>query len=122
MKDIFGRDRHTSHRDDMSGAGSFQMNTRTLYIGGVKRSEGQDLPKIVEKHFEEWGEVEQVNVIYRLSVAFVRYRLRTNAEFAREAMGHQSLENKGEYSFLIAVLLFFSAFFDYLKINSNYSY
>ena len=94
MKDIFGRDRHTSHRDDMAGAGSFQTNTRTLYIGGLKRSEGDDVPKIVEKHFEEWGEIENVNVIYRLSIGFVRYRLRTNAEFAREAMSHQAMENK----------------------------
>jgi hypothetical protein len=94
MKDIFGRERHASHRDDMGGAGSFETNTRTLYVGGLKRSEGDDLPKILEKHFEEWGEIENTNVIYRLSIGFVRFRLRTNAEFAREAMSHQALENK----------------------------
>ena len=42
-KDIFGRDRHQTHRDDMSGAGSFELNTRTLYVGGLKRNPGQDM-------------------------------------------------------------------------------
>ncbi|CAE7475619.1 cwc2, partial [Symbiodinium microadriaticum] len=44
------------------------------------------------KHFGEWGELENVNVIQRLSIAFVRFRVRTSAEFAKEAMANQSLD------------------------------
>ena len=40
-----------------------------------------------------WGEVENVNIITRLAVAFVRYRCRTGAEYALQSMGNQSLGN-----------------------------
>jgi len=57
-----------------------------------------DSPKALEdtlwKHFSEWGELENVNVIHRLSIAFPRYRLRTTAEFAKEAMSNQALDHK----------------------------
>ena len=35
-----------------------------------------------------------MNVIHRLSIAFPRYRLRTTAEFAKEAMSNQALDHK----------------------------
>eukprot|EP01034_Spumella_vulgaris_P039440 gene39440-48738_t len=58
-----------------------------------------DTPKALEdalwRHFGEWGELESMNVIHRLSIAFPRYRLRTSAEFAKEAMTGQTLD-KGE--------------------------
>lgn len=38
--------------------GSIQSNTRTLYVGGLQRTEGQDLKEVVTRHFAEWGEVE----------------------------------------------------------------
>jgi hypothetical protein len=38
-------------------------------------------------------QVENVDVIHRLSIAFVRYRLRSNCEFAKEAMANQHLAN-----------------------------
>lgn len=95
MHDCFGRERHATDRDDMSGVGNFTRNSRTLYVGGLKS--GVEKPKQLEatvtKHFEEWGEVENVNVIHRLSIAFVRFRHRTSAEFAKEAMGNQALEH-----------------------------
>ena len=54
---------------------------------------GPTYPKVLEaalwKHFGEWGEVENVNLIARLSIAFVRYRYRCGAEIGREAMGNQ---------------------------------
>ena len=102
MHDCFGRERHANHRDDMGGVGSFQKNTRTLYVGQLKttpyeESEGgggpMALKKVVERHFGEFGEVEHVNVIWRLSIAFVRYRFRLNSEFAKEAMAGQSLDH-----------------------------
>ena len=54
---------------------------------------GPTYPKVLEaalwKHFGEWGEVENVNLIARLSIAFVRYRYRmtkamTMAQFFEE--------------------------------------
>jgi hypothetical protein len=47
----------------------------------------------VRAQFEVWGEVENVNVIVRLAVAFVRYRCRTSAEYALQSMANQSLGN-----------------------------
>merc|ERR1712139_647846 len=89
-----GRERHRAHRDDMGGVGSFESNSRTLYIGGLRKQEGVDMKPIVQKHFAQFGEIENVNVIYRLSIAFVRYRLRCSAEFAKVAMTNQALDNK----------------------------
>mmetsp|Transcript_22865 Transcript_22865/g.73595 ORF Transcript_22865/g.73595 Transcript_22865/m.73595 type:complete len:467 (+) Transcript_22865:3-1403(+) len=94
LHDCFGRERHAAHRDDMGGVGSFNDNSRTLYVGGLQRTPGMDLKEVIERHFGEWGEVENVNVIYRLAIAFVRFRLRTSAEFAKCAMHGQSLDGK----------------------------
>ena len=66
----------------------------------------QEHEEALWRHFGEWGEVrnvvtllhasemvvcvgqlENVNVIHRLSICFVRYRLRSNAEFAKEVRG-----------------------------------
>ena len=102
MHDVFGRERHATHRDDMGGVGCFQKNSRTLYVGQLKttpyeESEGgggeKALKKVVTKHFGEFGEIEKVNVIWRLSIAFVRFRFRLNSEFAKESMAGQSLEH-----------------------------
>lgn len=45
----------------------------------------------VKTHFEKWGELDDVKVIWRLAIAFVRYRYRSSAEFAREAMHRQTM-------------------------------
>lgn len=121
-KDVFGRERFASHREDMGGVGSMLSNCRTLYVGGLRRPSAlppvepagggggalkHGLPPVpppavmaaweaeVASHFEAWGELENVNVVARLAVAFVRYRCRANAEFALQAMANQSL-GKGE--------------------------
>jgi hypothetical protein len=126
-KDVFGRERFASHREDMGGVGSMMSNCRTLYVGGLRRpsalpqvdaggggSGGGAAPRLglggppppppavmaaweaeVTSHFEVWGELENVNVVARLAVAFVRYRCRANAEFALQAMANQSM-GKGE--------------------------
>ena len=97
LYDCFGRQRHSKHRDDMSGVGSFMKPCRTLFVGGLVKSSyegggGKALEDAVWKHFSEWGELENVNVVHRLSIAFPRYRLRTSAEFAKEAMNRQALD------------------------------
>lgn len=89
MHDCFGRDRHATDRDDMSGTGNFTRNSRTLYVGGIQEATSDQQ---VMKHFGEWGEVENVNVIHRLSICFVRFRHRIAAEFAKEAMTNQALD------------------------------
>jgi WW domain len=82
MSDCFGRQRHSSHRQDMNGVGSFMNPSRTLFVGNLTRSKYES-PKALEdavwRHFSEWGELENVNVVHRLSIAFPRYRLRTSA-------------------------------------------
>ena len=94
LHDCFGRTRHKDHRDDMDGVGSVMKPCRTLYVGGVakaKYASPQELEKALWTGFGEWGEVENVNLIARLSIAFIRYRFRASAEFAKEAMGNQAL-------------------------------
>ena len=100
MHDCFGRERHAAQRDDMNGVGTFSKDCRTLYVGGLKTTKYKDeregksaLHEIVSRHFSKWGEVENVNVVWRISTAFVRYRLRISAEFAKEAMACQALED-----------------------------
>jgi hypothetical protein len=113
MLDCFGRQKHSGHRDDMNGVGSFMKPCRTLFVGNLNKAQ-YDSPKHLEeviwRHFSEWGELESCNVIHRLSIAFPRYRLRTSAgtcsplvklmlivnaaEFAKEAMSQQALEHK----------------------------
>ena len=82
LMDCFGRQRHSAHRDDMSGVGSFMKPCRTLFVANLLKHK-YTTPKAMEdalwKHFGEWGELESVNVIMRLSIAFPRYRLRTSA-------------------------------------------
>lgn len=93
-KDCFGRERHEQVRDDQSGVGSFsadEQTERTLYVGGLFVT--PDLQAIVYKHFNEWGETDNVRVLHSKGVAFVRYRKRASAEFAKEAMQNQALDN-----------------------------
>ena len=55
--DVFGRDKHSDYRDDMGGVGSFTRQNRTLYIGRI--TETRNTAEVVEKHFEEFGEIER---------------------------------------------------------------
>ena len=93
-KDCFGREKHEHVRDDQSGVGSFSADpqtARTLYVGGI--SVTPDLQSVVYEHFKEWGEIDNVRVLHSKGVAFVRYKNRSNAEFAKEAMQNQALDN-----------------------------
>ena len=95
-RDCFGRERHSEVRDDQSGVGSFSVDAetaRTLYVGGIAVSP-RNIQSVVEKHFREWGEIENMKVLAAKGVAFVRYKNRANAEFAREAMQQQTLGNR----------------------------
>lgn len=98
-------------RQDMGGVGSFNSQNKTLYVGRVAPTD--DMEEVVRKHFGAFGEIERSktlcrtqayiqqlsvkNLLVRLlehrGVAFVTYKNRMNAEFAREAMMNQSLDN-----------------------------
>jgi hypothetical protein len=80
----------------MNGVGSFLNPCRTLFVGNLVRSKylpphPRTLEESLYSHFSEWGELENLNFIHKLSIAFPRYRLRASAEFAKEAMTCQTL-------------------------------
>ncbi|EGN98620.1 hypothetical protein SERLA73DRAFT_181170 [Serpula lacrymans var. lacrymans S7.3] len=93
-KDCFARDKFSDYRDDMGGVGSFNRQNRTLYIGRIKETgNGQETEEVIQRHFKEWGEVERIRVLQYRSVAFVTYVSELHAQFAKEAMACQSLDN-----------------------------
>ncbi|CAA7269523.1 unnamed protein product [Cyclocybe aegerita] len=93
-KDCFARDKFADYRDDMGGVGSFNRQNRTLYVGRIKETgNGQETEEVVTRHFREWGTIERIRVLQYRSVAFVTYVDEVNAQFAKEAMSCQSLDN-----------------------------
>ncbi|KAK2962146.1 putative Pre-mRNA-splicing factor cwc2 [Blattamonas nauphoetae] len=93
MYDVFGRDRHRIDKEDMSGVGSFMRECKTLYISGFTVSGEKETQDTLMKHFGEWGKVERIRVIAPKNIAFVTYSMRSSAEFAKEAMKNQSLDD-----------------------------
>ncbi|KLO15234.1 hypothetical protein SCHPADRAFT_920307 [Schizopora paradoxa] len=93
-KDCFARDKFVDYRDDMGGVGSFSRQNRTLYVGRIKETgPGPETEEIVIRHFKEWGSIEKIRVLQYRSVAFVTYVSELSAQFAKEAMACQSLDN-----------------------------
>ncbi|ERS97415.1 cell cycle control protein (Cwf2) [Sporothrix schenckii 1099-18] len=90
--DCFGRDKFSDYRDDMGGVGSFLRPNRTIYIGRIHVSD--DIEEVVARHFAEWGQIERTRVLNTRGVAFVTYTNEANAQFAKEAMAHQSLDHE----------------------------
>lgn len=97
--DCFGRERFLDYRDDMSGIGSFGKVNKTLYVGGIASMSGNIELKI-SKVFEEFGDLAYVNILAGKNVAFVSYKLESQAQFAKEAMYCQSLESGNETEIL----------------------
>eukprot|EP01117_Protostelium_nocturnum_P011587 TRINITY_DN4203_c0_g1_i4.p1 TRINITY_DN4203_c0_g1~~TRINITY_DN4203_c0_g1_i4.p1 ORF type:complete len:389 (-),score=120.00 TRINITY_DN4203_c0_g1_i4:10-1176(-) len=91
LHDVFGREKHRTYRDDMGGVGSFNRNNHTLYITGLKRQSSSE--ELIVRHFSEWGKIEYARIIWDKMIAFVRYSWRSSAEFAKEAMIDQSLND-----------------------------
>ncbi|OLN85006.1 Pre-mRNA-splicing factor CWC2 [Colletotrichum chlorophyti] len=89
--DCFGRDKHSDYRDDMGGVGSFMRQNRTIYVGRIHVTD--DIEEIVARHFAEWGQIERIRVLNTRGVAFITYSNEANAQFAKEAMAHQSLDH-----------------------------
>ncbi|KAL8450799.1 hypothetical protein Emag_003087 [Eimeria magna] len=104
-RDIFGRERHRDHRDDMGGAGSFNHECRTLFVGGLQvdplEEDGiRGLEKFLWEAFGAWGDVQAVRVIPKKLIGFVTFAYRVQAEFAKVAMADQ---NVGKYGSLLSV-------------------
>ena len=92
--DIFGRNRHGSFRDDMGGTGTWNKECKTLYVGRICATPTeQRMTETVVRHMGEYGQLESARVLKSKGVAFVTYRLRCSAEFAKEAMAEQSLDH-----------------------------
>ncbi|KAI8060033.1 hypothetical protein BC940DRAFT_264454 [Gongronella butleri] len=88
--DCFGRDKHSDFRQDMGGVGGFSSIHHTLYVGRITNVTDEK----IRRHFSTWGELERVHILRHKGVAFVTYKSRLSAEFAKEAMMCQSLDNK----------------------------
>lgn len=75
----------------MGGVGSFMRQNRTLYVGRIHVTD--DIEEVVARHFAEWGQIDRTRVLTSRGVAFVTYTNEANAQFAKEAMAHQSLDH-----------------------------
>ncbi|KAI8090992.1 uncharacterized protein B0P05DRAFT_528299 [Gilbertella persicaria] len=89
--DCFGRDKFTEFRQDMGGIGGFIRENKTLYIGRIAITD--DVDEVIKRHFGQFGPLDRVRILKSRGVAFVTYKTRANAEFAREAMMNQDLDN-----------------------------
>jgi hypothetical protein len=89
LHDCFGRERHRTDRDDMGGVGSFNRDNHTLYVGGIRMV--ANVEEVINKHFGKFGEILNLRILHGRSIAFITYRLRVSAEFAKEAMSDQSI-------------------------------
>jgi RNA recognition motif-containing protein len=78
-------------RQDMGGVGGFIRENKTLYVGRIAITD--DTEEVVKRQFGQFGPLDRVRVLKNRGVAFVTYKTRANAEFAREAMMNQCLEN-----------------------------
>lgn len=83
-----------SFRDDMGGTGTWNRECKTLYVGRIcaTPTEAQMLETLV-RHFGEFGLLETVRVIKAKGIGFITYKMRCSAEFAKEAMMEQTLDN-----------------------------
>ena len=93
--DIFHRPLYESHRQDMGGNGSFSSTHWGLYVGNI--TPYRDTEEVLRRHFGEFGELESVTMPKGNGViAFVNYTNKANAQFAREAMKSQPMDNPKE--------------------------
>jgi len=95
-KDIFGRPRYSTHREDMDGIGTFLKDTRTLHVTDFKMPNGNDpiasMYEILWRHFSPWGDIEDINLHPGKGVAFIKYAHRCMAEYAKFSMQNQALD------------------------------
>jgi len=89
--DCFGRQRSG---EDLTNCND--CTTLFLWLGGVlvnhASSSAEAIEGLIRADFAVFGPIAFVNVIVNKTIAFVRYRYRSSAEFAKEAMTRQCLK------------------------------
>lgn len=90
--DIFGRER-LAETGRTKGVGSYSRDCTTLYafIGAAAQLPPEKLHQLLRDEFAEWGPIDDVHAVSSKAIAFVRYRWRASAEFAKAAMHQQVL-------------------------------
>lgn len=102
LRDVFGRARHATHKDNNQGIGSFNKECRTILVSRIKldpeATQGKaqamlqsgmstkEVVRLVYEHFCAWGEIEDIHFNTARFQAYIKYSHRYYAEFAREAM------------------------------------
>jgi hypothetical protein len=72
LRDIFGRTRHATHKDNFEGVGSFSKECDTLCITKIKLTEkgafhdsngltSKDIVRLIYEHFSPYGEISDVH-------------------------------------------------------------
>lgn len=92
--DCFGRDKFSDYRDDMGGVGNFLKPNKTLYIGQLPVDsvpENKTVEEVLSSNFGEFGRIERMRVIHSKNCAFITFENEWNAQFAKEALAHQSV-------------------------------
>jgi hypothetical protein len=86
----------------MGGVGSFSRENRTLYVSGLRRAGPSAsasvavIEGLVRPTFSEFGTIESIKCLPDKLVAFVKFKWRASAEFAKEAMHERSLKHCDE--------------------------
>ena len=107
LRDVFGRARHATHKENAQGIGSFNKECRTLLVSRIKLDPDavqgkaaalshatmstKEVVRIVYELFCSWGEVEDIHFNTARFQAYIKFGHRYYAEFAREAMLDQIL-------------------------------
>jgi hypothetical protein len=95
-RDIFGRKRFSTVKNNQAGVGCFNNDTRVLYIQDFKNKRDESslsaLYESMFRHFSMWALLEDITIVPQKSIAFVKYAHRCMAEFAKEAMDKQALD------------------------------
>ncbi|EGV61195.1 Pre-mRNA-splicing factor [Yamadazyma tenuis] len=90
-QDCFGRDKTFAHRDDMDGVGALNKINDTIYVSGLHP--GDHTESVLSRHFSEFGSIAKIKVLYNKSCAFITFKHEFEAQFAKEAMQCQSLDD-----------------------------
>lgn len=107
LRDIFGRTRHATHKDNFEGIGCFNKDCDTLSLTKIylnpdsnaahqsmQHTNGmsiKDIVRLVYEHFSVFGEINDIHFNQGRFAAYIKFGHRNFAEFAREAMHNQVL-------------------------------
>ena len=104
MKDVFGRSRHATFKENRTGIGSFAKDCKILVVSRIKFDDSdletdaptgksipaeftaKDIVRLVYEQFSPWGEIEDIIFNQSRLFVYIKFRYRVSAEFAREAM------------------------------------